>query len=243
MTEKIILEVKNLEVFATDKNESKKLLNKVSFILHEGERLGVIGDSGAGKSMLMMSIMGMLPESMFKIHGEIIYYENGEKTDLLKFGRKQMRKFATDKMNMILQDSMNILNPYMTISSQMADTLIYKEKMSKKQAYEQTTEILKKLNISDAENRINDYPYRFSGGMKQRMGIYLSLIGKSKILIADEPTTSLDVINQEKILAIIENHIKENNTALIYISHDLNVISKMTDRIIVMKNGEISQKK
>lgn len=144
---------------------------------------------------------------------------------------------------MILQDSMNILNPYRKISDQITETLVFKEKISKKEAYKKAVKILEDLNISAAEKRIKDYPYQFSGGMKQRIGIALSLLGKADILIADEPTTSLDAINQEKILDKINGHIKENNISLIYISHDMRVISKMSDRIVVMEKGKIIKEK
>ncbi|EEY34989.1 ABC transporter ATP-binding protein [Pseudoleptotrichia goodfellowii] len=240
MTDNIILEVKNLVVSTVNENKKNTILDNVSFTLEKGERLGVIGDSGTGKSVLMLSLTGLLPKNNFEVTGEILYKG---KTDLLKFDRKNMRKFTSEKINMILQDSMNILNPYRKISDQITETLIFKEKISKKEAYKKAVKILKDLNISAAEKRIKDYPYQFSGGMKQRIGIALSLLGKADILIADEPTTSLDAINQEKILDKINRHIKENNISLIYISHDMRVISKMSDRIIVMEKGKIIKEK
>ena len=240
MTDNIILEVKNLVVSTVNENKKNTILDNVSFTLEKGERLGASGDSGTGKSVLMLSLTGLLPKNNFEVTGEILYKG---KTDLLKCDRKKMRRFTSEKINMILQDSMNILNPYRKISDQITETLIFKEKISKKEAYKKAVKILKDLNISAAEKRIKDYPYQFSGGMKQRIGIALSLLGKADILIADEPTTSLDAINQEKILDKINRHIKENNISLIYISHDMRVISKMSDRIIVMEKGKIIKEK
>ena len=240
MNDNINLQVKNLAVSTVNENKKNTILDNVSFTLEKGERLGVIGDSGTGKSVLMLSLTGLLPKNNFGVTGEILYKG---KTDLLKFDRKNMRKFTSEKINMILQDSMNILNPYRKISDQITETSIFKEKISKKEAYKKAVKILKDLNISAAEKRIKDYPYQFSGGMKQRIGIALSLLGKADILIADEPTTSLDAINQEKILDKINRHIKENNISLIYISHDMRVISKMSDRIIVMEKGKIIKEK
>jgi oligopeptide transport system ATP-binding protein len=233
---KKILSVKNLSVnFETYKAEVKAVRD-VSFDLHEEETLAIVGESGSGKSVTAQSIMRLIPMPPGKfVDGSIIF--NGE--DLTQKSEKQMESIRGKDIGMIFQDPMTSLNPTMTIGKQIAEGLIKHQNMSKKEAHRRGIELLKLVGIPNPEKRINQYPHEFSGGMRQRAMIAIALACNPKILIADEPTTALDVTIQAQILDLMKELQKETGTAIILITHDLGVVANAANRVAVMYGGKI----
>ncbi len=235
MSEKL-LEIKNLRVsFITGETEFEAVKD-VSFHLNKGETLGIVGESGSGKSVTARSIMRLLPSPpSFLKSGSIVF--KGQ--ELTEFSEKQMEGIRGQDISMIFQDPMTSTNPTIRISDQVAESLIKHQSMSKTEAYQQTIELLKLVGIRDAEERYRQYPHEFSGGMRQRVMIAMALACNPSLLIADEPTTALDVTIQAQILKLMRNMQKKMGTSIILITHDLGVVAGMCDRILVMKEGEI----
>jgi oligopeptide transport system ATP-binding protein len=210
----------------------------VSFNLNEGETLGIVGESGSGKSVTALSIMRLIPWPPGKIvNGEIIY--KGD--DLLKYSNEEMRHIRGREISMIFQDPMTSLNPVMTVGKQIGEMLRLHLGMTQKQARSRTIELLKMVGIPSAEQRLDAYPHQFSGGMRQRVMIAMALSCDPRLLIADEPTTALDVTIQAQILEIIKRLKSELNTAVIFITHDLGVVAGLCDRVVVMYGGRIME--
>ncbi|HAM80803.1 ABC transporter ATP-binding protein [Ornithinibacillus bavariensis] len=233
---KKILSVKNLSVsFDTYKAEVKAVRN-VSFDLHEEETLAIVGESGSGKSVTAQSLMRLIPMPPGKFVGGSILF-NGE--DITQKSEKQMESIRGKEIGMIFQDPMTSLNPTMTIGKQIAEGLIKHHSMAKKEAYNRGVELLKLVGIPTPEKRINQYPHEFSGGMRQRAMIAIALACNPKILIADEPTTALDVTIQAQILDLMKELQKETGTAIILITHDLGVVANAAHRVAVMYGGKI----
>lgn len=239
MTNNKILEVKNLSThFKTDEGIVKAVQN-VSFDLTKGETLGVVGESGSGKSVTNLSIMRLIPSPPGKImSGEVLF----DGTDLLKVSDKRMQQIRGDEISMIFQDPMTSLNPFLRISTQMMEAFTLHQGLSKKEALEQSIEMLKLVGIPMPEKRVRDYPHQFSGGMRQRVMIGMALSCKPQILIADEPTTALDVTIQAQILELIKELSAKLNTATILITHDLGVVAGVCENVIVMYAGQIVEK-
>ncbi|WP_026907821.1 ABC transporter ATP-binding protein [Paucisalibacillus globulus] len=233
---KKILSVKDLSVnFETYKAEVQAV-RKVSFDLHEEETLAIVGESGSGKSVTAQSIMRLIPMPPGKfVSGSIEF--NGE--DLIEKSEKQMESIRGKEIGMIFQDPMTSLNPTMTIGKQIAEGLIKHQNMSKKEAHLRGVELLKLVGIPNPEKRIKQYPHEFSGGMRQRAMIAIALACNPKILIADEPTTALDVTIQAQILDLMKGLQKETGTAIILITHDLGVVANAAHRVAVMYGGKI----
>lgn len=233
---KIVLEVKNLVTkFNTDKGQVTAVDN-ISFQVCEGETLAIVGESGSGKSVTSMSILGLIPSPPGKIeNGEIVF----EGKDLLKFTPDQMREIRGNKIAMIFQDSMASLNPSITIGKQVAEPINIHQGLSWNEAYQKAEEMLKRVQIPDAKNRLHAYPHVFSGGMRQRTMIAMALACNPKLIIADEPTTALDVTVQAQILDLIKDQTQKNNTSVILITHDLGVVARYADRVAVMYGGRI----
>ena len=231
-----MLEVQNLKT-QIDTNEGiVKAVDGVSFTIEAGQTLGIVGESGSGKSVLAHSIMQLNPEPpAFYPEGKIIF----EGKSLLEQSEKALRKIRGNEIAMIFQDPMSSLNPVFKIGAQLIEAIITNEKMSKKQARARAIELLKDVGIPDAERRMEDYPHQFSGGMRQRVLIAIALAGNPKLLIADEPTTALDVTIQAQILELMRKVQKKYGMAIILISHDLGVISQMADHVLVMYAGRI----
>ena len=237
MTKEKILSVKNLEFSFRTYGGIVKSVRDVSFDIHEGEIVGIVGESGCGKSVTAQSIIKLNPEppgffgekSSIRFKGEEIV----TKTD------KEMRKIRGKEIGFIFQDPMTSLNPTMRIGKQIEEVLEGQKKYSKKQRKERTLEILRLVGISDAEKRYKQYPYELSGGMKQRVMIAIALVGNPSIIIADEPTTSLDVTIEAQILSLLKELQEKLHTAIIFITHDLGVIAKLCDRVMVMYGGKI----
>ncbi|MCL2810064.1 MAG: ABC transporter ATP-binding protein [Treponema sp.] len=239
LTEEKILEVKNLRThFFTDEGVVKAV-DDVSFSLCKGEVLGIVGESGSGKSVTNLSIINLIQSPPGKIiSGEVLY--NGE--DLLKMDKKKLRQIRGDKISMVFQDPMTSLNPFLKISTQMIETIQLHQKLNRKDARERAIEMLTLAGIPAAEERIDNYPHQFSGGMCQRVMIAMGLSCNPEILIADEPTSALDVTIQAQILELMKELTIKLNTAVIIITHSLGVVAGMCNTIIVMYAGRIVER-
>jgi oligopeptide transport system ATP-binding protein len=232
----MLLEVRNLHTMFATSDGIVNAVNGISYTLKPGEALGLVGESGCGKSVSALSLMRLIPNPPGKItHGEIIF--NGR--DLLKLSDEQIRRVRGKEIAMIFQDPMTSLNPVLTIGRQISEALELHENMNPSQARERTIELLELVGIPSARSRVNDYPHQFSGGMRQRVMIAMALSCNPKLLIADEPTTALDVTIQAQILDLIARLRKEFGMAVILITHDLGVVAGVCERINVMYAGHI----
>ena len=232
---KYILQVKDLHTsFATDAGEVRAV-NGVSFNLEPGKTLGIVGESGSGKSVTSYSIMQILAETGKITGGEVLYH--GE--DISKWNEKQMQKFRGEKCSIIFQDPMTSLNPVFTIGNQLMEAILLHTDKDKKQARERAIEMLTLVGVNEPESRLKQYPHELSGGMRQRVMIAMALVCEPDILIADEPTTALDVTIQAQILQLIRDLQKELGMSVIYITHDLGVVANVADRVAVMYAGQI----
>lgn len=234
-TMKKVLEVKDLEIsFATFAGEVQAIRD-VSFDLYEGETLAIVGESGSGKSVTTRSIMGLLASNALVKNGEILF--GGE--DILKNSERRMQKIRGKEISMIFQDPMTSLDPTMKIGKQIAESLLKHTKVSKKDALQKALELLELVGIPNAKKRLKNYPHQFSGGQRQRIVIAVALICYPEILIADEPTTALDVTIQAQILELLKDIQQKVNSSIIFITHDLGVVANVADRVAVMYAGKI----
>lgn len=232
---KDLLKVENLIIQAKEKSENVTIVDNISFDLKPGQTLGVVGESGCGKSITALSIMGLLRKKLSITNGTVLF----EDKDLASMNKDQLRGVCGKDIGMIFQEPMTALNPLFTIGRQLAEPLRLHLKLSKDEAHKRSIALLKEVGIKDAENVLHCYPHQFSGGMRQRVLIAIAISCNPSLLIADEPTTALDVIIQAQILKILKKLIKERNMSLLLISHDLGVISQISERVIVMYSGEI----
>lgn len=230
-----VLEVKNLRTELFTNRGILEAVDNVSFSLEPGEILGLVGESGCGKSMSSMSIMRLLAKDRAKVTGEVLL----DGVDLLRCSDDEINKIRGNEISMIFQDVMTSLNPLLTVGQQIAEPLMVHKKMSKAQARNEAIELLKAVGIPEAEKRYKEYPNALSGGMRQRVMIAIALSCKPKVLIADEPTTALDVTIQAQILELMKKIRDEYGTSIIMISHDLGVIAETCDRAAVMYCGSI----
>ncbi|MDR2480826.1 MAG: ABC transporter ATP-binding protein [Spirochaetaceae bacterium] len=235
-----ILEVKNLCVHFFTEEGVVKAVEDVSFSLHKGEVIGLVGESGSGKSVTNLSIMNLVQHPPGKIvGGEILFHDK----DILKMSEKQLQDIRGAKISMIFQDPMTSLNPFLRISTQMIETFVLHQKISKKESRKKAIEMLKLVGIPAAEERIDCYPHQFSGGMCQRVMIAMGLSCNPEVLICDEPTSALDVTIQAQILDLIQDLTKSNSMlAVILITHSLGVVAGMCDAIYVMYAGRIVER-
>ena len=233
---KELLEIKNLSVsFNTPKGEIQAVRD-VSLSLHEGEVLAIVGESGCGKSVLCKSIMKLLHDNAYIKSGSIIV----DGVDITHYGRKDMERLRGRVFSMVFQDPMTSLNPTIPIGEQIAEAVrVHNPKMKKAEVYERVVSMMNLVGIPDAEQRYKLYPYSFSGGMRQRSVMAIALASEPKILLADEPTTSLDVTIQAQILDLLKDVQKKLLTATILVSHDLGVVARVADRVAVMYAGKI----
>ena len=233
-----ILEVKNLHTsFFTDKGEVKAV-NGVSFNLSRGKVLGVVGESGSGKSVTAYSIMQILADTGRVVEGEILY--KGE--NILNYSKKQMQQFRGKCCSIIFQDPMTSLNPVFTIGYQLMEAILLHTDKNKKEALARSIELLEMVGVNEPAKRIKQYPYELSGGMRQRVMIAMALATEPDILIADEPTTALDVTIQAQILELMQDLQHKLGMAIIIVTHDLGVIASMCDEIIVMYGGRVCER-
>ncbi len=231
-----LLEVKNLRTYFDSEDGVVKAVDGISFQLKRGETLGIVGESGSGKSVTNLSIIRLVPDPPGKIvSGEVNF--NG--SDLLLLSNEAIRKIRGRRIAMIFQDPMTSLNPFMKISKQLMEMTQLHLGHSKSQAYEHAIRMLETVGIPDARARADNYPHEFSGGMRQRVMIAMALSCEPELLIADEPTTALDVTIQAQILELIKKLKSETGTSVILITHDLGVVAGMTDHVVVMYAGKI----
>ena len=229
-----ILDINNLTIRYETSDAVVKAVNGISFSLKKGEAIGLVGETGAGKTTTALSIMQLIPNPPGKIVDGEIFYE-GE--NLLTMAENKKREFRGNKISMIFQDPMTALNPVLTVGDQISEVIRLHEKVSPKEAEIKAVQMLEMVGI--AGERFDDYPHQFSGGMKQRVVIAIALACNPELLIADEPTTALDVTIQEQVLDLIDNLKKEFNTTLILITHDLGVVAEVCEKAAIMYAGEI----
>lgn len=236
---KNILEIKNLGIDVMEKQNSKELVKDVSFIVKRKGSLGIVGESGCGKSITALSIMGLLDPPLKAVDGEIIFNKDGKQIDIMKVGPNEMRNIRGKDISMIFQEPMTALDPLFTIEYQIMEVLKFHTKLSKKEMQERALDMLVKVGIPQPDKVMKDYPHQLSGGMLQRIVISMALICNPKLLIADEPTTALDVTIQAQILELINELRQTHDTSVIMITHDLGVIAETCEDVIVFYAGQV----
>ena len=237
MSQEVLLSVKELRTeFFSSKKSSVTAVDKITFDINRGEILGLVGESGCGKSVTSLSIMQLLKDTPGKVtHGEVVF----EGRNLLELSDKEIREIRGGKMSMIFQEPMSSLNPAMRIDKQMIEGIRLHSDMTKDQAREHAANMLKKVGIPDPSRVLKNYPHQLSGGMSQRVMIAMAMSCDPTLLIADEPTTALDVTIQAQILDLMKKIQKEDNSSILLITHDLGVVAEMCSRVIVMYAGKI----
>ncbi len=229
------LEVKDLELWFDNDRSSVKILNSISFDIYKGEALGIVGESGCGKSVTSLSIMRLLQSPPARITGSVLL----QGKDLLKISERQMQSIRGNRISMIFQEPMTSLNPVFTIGNQLIETFMQHQGLSRSEAWKKGVEMLKLVRIPLPEQRMKEFPYQLSGGMRQRVMIAMALACRPELLIADEPTTALDVTIQAQVLDLMRDLQKELGTSIAFITHDLGVVSEMCDRVLVLYCGEV----
>jgi oligopeptide transport system ATP-binding protein len=230
-----ILEVKDLSISFKTQHGILKAVREISFDLYKGETLAIVGESGSGKSVTSRAIMGLLAGNSIHENGSIIY----DKKDIMLIPEDALHELRGTKISMIFQDPMSSLNPIVRVGKQITETLILKLKMPKAKAKQRAIELMKEVGIPSPEKRYYQYPFQFSGGMRQRIVIAIALANDAEILICDEPTTALDVTIQAQILDVIKKLKQDRGLSVIFITHDLGVVANIADRIAVMYAGKI----
>ncbi|SMY35766.1 Oligopeptide transport ATP-binding protein OppD [Photobacterium malacitanum] len=227
-----LLEVKDLRVEFTTPDGNVTAVNDLNFSLEQGQTLGIVGESGSGKSQTVFAIMGLLAKN-----GIISGSAKFEGREILNLSEKQLNSIRAEQIAMIFQDPMTSLNPYMKVSEQLMEVLMLHKGMSRAQAFEESVRMLDAVKIPEARQRITMYPHEFSGGMRQRVMIAMALLCRPKLLIADEPTTALDVTVQAQIMELLNDLKSDFNTSIIMITHDLGVVAGSCDKVLVMYAG------
>jgi oligopeptide transport system ATP-binding protein len=248
-TKEVVLSVKDLQISFRTQQGILKAVRGVSFDLYKGETLAIVGESGSGKSVTSKAIMGILAGNSIHAGGEILYYNSGLKNlhqsgsknvvDLMQIKEEDFHKLRGTKLSMIFQDPMSSLNPIMRVGKQISEALRLKLGLSKQEAKARTLSLMEEVGIPDPDRRYSQYPFQFSGGMRQRVVIAIALANNAEILICDEPTTALDVTIQSKILELINRIKVERGLSVIFITHDLGVVANMSDRVAVIYAGKI----
>lgn len=229
-----VLETKNLQVYLTERKEEKQLVKNVSFSVGQGECLGILGESGSGKSMTVKAILGLLDRN-FRISGQALF----EGKDLLMECKESLRRVRGNQISMILQNPMTCFDPLFRIENQMRETFEVHTDWDRETIRKNSLKILERMKIQEPEEVLKKYPHQLSGGMLQRIMIGIAMLLQPKLLIADEPTTAIDSVTQYEVLEGFLRIRQEVGTAMIFISHDLGAISKVADRILVMNQGKI----
>ena len=234
-----LLKVRNLRTYFNTDSGVLKAVDGIDFDLFPGETIGIVGESGSGKSVTNLSIMKLIPEPPGRIVSGEVWFEG---KDLLKVDNATLRSIRGNKISMIFQDPMTSLNPFLRISTQLCETIQLHQGLNRREARDKAIKVLDMVGIPNAKGRVDNYPHQFSGGMRQRVMIAMALSCDPQILIADEPTTALDVTIQAQILEIIKDLSKEFHTAVILITHDLGVVAGMCDKVAVMYAGRMVEK-
>src|SRR5229473_443517 len=230
-----LLEVENLQTHFRTPDGVNRAVDGVSFAVERGETVAIVGESGCGKSVTANSILRLVPQPPGKIAGQVRF----EGADLLKLSERAMRNIRGNHISMVFQEPMTSLNPVLTVGGQIAETLRLHQRLGRKAVHERAVEMLNLVGIAEPRRRAGEYPHQLSGGMRQRVMIAIALACNPKLLIADEPTTALDVTVQAQILELISGISQEFGTAVILITHDLGVVAGMTDRVVVMYAGKV----
>src|SRR5205809_4379606 len=233
-----LLEVRDLKTHFRTDDGIVKAVDGVTFSIEKGRTLGIVGESGSGKSVTCLTIMGLNAKRNTSTAGEALFKEQ----DLLGMGMRRLRQLRGNEIAMIFQDPMTSLNPVHKIGGQLAEAVLLHQDVTKKQARARALELLKAVGIPRAERRVDDYPHQFSGGMRQRVMIAMALINDPDLLIADEPTTALDVTTQAQILNLMNKLQEEFGSAIIMITHDLGVVAETADEVVVMYAAEVVEK-
>ena len=228
-----LLEVENLQTHFRTPDGVNRAVDGVSFVVNEGETLAIVGESGCGKSVTAMSLLRLIPEPPGKIAGSIRFMGK----DLLKMSEKEMRAIRGDAISMIFQEPMTSLNPVLPIKRQLCETLRLHQKITQEQAMARASELMDLVGIAEGQRRLNEYPHQLSGGMRQRVMIAMALACNPKLLIADEPTTALDVTIQAQILDLMADLKNKIGAAIVLITHDLGVVAEVAERVMVMYAG------
>jgi oligopeptide/dipeptide ABC transporter ATP-binding protein len=237
-----VLEVRDLVTKFYTSDGVVNAVNGVSFDLEEGETLGIVGESGSGKSVTMMSVLGLIPSPPGRVEqGEAIFTSFGASSDLLKITETEMRDVRGGQIGMVFQDPISTLNPIMTIGEQISETITRHLNVSSEEARGRTIKLLTQVGIPDPELRYKSYPFQFSGGMRQRVVIAIAIACSPQIIIADEPTTALDVTIQAQILDLFRRLSEALNATVIWITHDLGVVAGIADRVLVMYGGRVAE--
>lgn len=241
MIKQPLLEIKNLVTEFKTEDEIVKAVNDITFTVHKGETVGIVGESGSGKSVTSLSVMRLIPNPPGRIAaGEIIYHsKNNGAIDLTKISDAEMRKYRGNEVAMIFQEPMTSLNPVYTCGDQVMEAIMLHQKLSKQDAKAKTIELFKKVQLPRPEYMFDSYPHQLSGGQKQRVMIAMAMSCQPSILIADEPTTALDVTVQKTILDLMRDLQAENDMGIMFITHDLGVIAELADKVVVMYKGKI----
>ena len=239
MEKKNILEIKNMHTYFFTDNGVVKSVDGVDIELKKGSTLGIVGESGSGKSVTALSVMGLLAGTTGKVvEGEILL--DGQ--DILKLSEDERRKLRGKEISMVFQEPMTSLNPVMKIGKQIMESIILHQNLSKEEAKKKTIDILTKTGLPRVDRIVNEYPFQLSGGQRQRVMIAMALVCNPKILIADEPTTALDVTIQAQILDLMNQLKKDSGTSIIFITHDLGVVAEVCDEVVVMYCGRVVEK-
>jgi peptide/nickel transport system ATP-binding protein len=241
MAKETLLEVKNLITEFRTESETVKAVNDISFTLSRGETIGIVGESGSGKSVTSLSVMRLIPNPPGKItQGEIIYHSPSQgEVNLVALSEKQMRTYRGNEIAMIFQEPMTSLNPVYTCGEQVMEAILLHQKCTKKEARERTLQLFKEVQLPRPEAILKSYPHQLSGGQKQRVMIAMAMSCNPSVLIADEPTTALDVTVQATILELMSKLQREHNMGILFITHDLGVIAELADKVVVMYKGKI----
>ena len=234
-SENIILKIRDLKVYFDGYKGATQVLNNISLDIRKGEALGIVGESGCGKSITALSIMRLLQSPPARIEGSINFCG----TELLTLSPREMQSIRGNRISMIFQDPMTSLNPVFTIGHQLSEVFMLHQNMTRENARKASIEALHMVNVAAPEKRINNYPYQLSGGMRQRVMIAMALACRPELLIADEPTTALDVTIQAQVLDLMNNLRDSTGAAIAFITHDLGVVSEMCERAVVLYCGEI----
>ncbi len=235
-----VLEVKDLHLELLNRGTYTEILKGISFSLNEGKILGILGESGSGKSMTMNAVTGLLPRKSARIRGRICL-EQGK--NILEMDARSRQKYCASKTAIILQDAINALSPYDRIGTQMKETVkLHHPELTPSQRQDMICRSLEQIGIPSPKMQLRKYPHQFSGGMRQRIAIAMALVSNSRILIADEPTTSLDAVNQLKFVRLLKEIQGRRQISMIYISHNLGLIASLCSRVLVMKDGEIVER-
>ena len=238
MDNDILLEVKNLKTYFSVDHKIIKAVDDVSFYVKKGETLGIVGESGCGKSVSCMSIVKLIETPPGKYEGGEILFDG---KDMLKISDRELRNIRGNMISFIFQEPMTSLNPVFRIGEQLSETMMLHRGMNRKQAHKECLSLLEKVRIPNPELIINEYPFALSGGMRQRIMIAMALACEPQLMIADEPTTALDVTIQAQVLELMNDLKKELDTSIIFITHDLGVIAEISDRVMVMYAGKIAE--